>query len=133
MSMAGWKFVDYRGVVGRNEVSRIMACSAAGVVTFLPGPNHNNSQPNKMFEYMSAGLPLIASDFPLWRRIIEESQCGLCVDPSSPKEIAHAIATLVSNETLCLEKGTAGRKAITSSFNWMNESVKLLDLYECIK
>ena len=133
MSMPGWKFVDYRGVVGRDEVNKIMACSRAGMVTFLPGPNHNDAQPNKMFEYMSASLPLIASDFPLWRRTIEGNQCGLCVDPSSPEEIAHAIATLLSNETLCREKGIAGRKAIMSSFNWRNESEKLLNLYERIK
>src|SRR6185369_2046461 len=83
-AMPGWRFVDYRGIVGRDEVAKIMSCSAAGVVTFLPGPNHNDSQPNKMFEYMSAGLPLIASFFPLWRQIIENGPCGLCVDPSSP-------------------------------------------------
>ena len=133
MSMPGWKFVDYRGVVGRDEVSKIMACSRAGMVTFLPAPNHNDAQPNKMFEYMSASLPLIASDFPLWRRTIEGNQCGLCVDPSSPEEIAHAIKILLSNETLYREKGIAGRKAIMSSFNWRNESEKLLNLYERIK
>lgn len=132
-SMAGWKFVDYRGVVGRDEVRRIMACSAVGVVTLLPCPHHINSQPIKMFEYMSAGLPLIASDFPLWRRIIEETKCGLCVDPSSPQDIARAITSLLSNKTLCRAKGSAGRKAIMSRFNWMNEFEKLLNLYKDIR
>lgn len=129
-AMVGWRFVDYRGIVGREEVAKIMLCSAAGVVTFLPGPNHNDSQPNKMFEYMSAGLPLVASYFPLWRQIVEKSNCGLCVDPSSPKDVANAIARLLSNEALCREMGNAGREAVTNRFNWSNESNKLMELYK---
>jgi glycosyltransferase involved in cell wall biosynthesis len=133
MSLAGWKYVDYRGVVGRNEVVKIMACSTLGMVTLLPSPNHINSQPIKMFEYMAAGLPLVASNFPLWRQIIEETQCGVCVDPSSPVEIAQAIADLLSDEAMCLAKGKAGREAIKNRFNWKKESEKLLNLYKDIK
>lgn len=129
MAMPGWEFVDYRGIVGRDEVAKIMDRSVAGVVTYLPGPNHNDSQPNKMFEYMSAGLPLIASYFPLWRQIVEESQCGLCVDPSSPADVAKAIASLLSNEPLCREMGNAGREAVTNRYNWSNEAEKLQKLY----
>jgi glycosyltransferase involved in cell wall biosynthesis len=133
LSMTGWKYVDYRGVVGRNEVREIMACSALGVVTFLPSPNHTDSQPNKMFEYMAAGLPFIASNFPLWRQIVEETQCGVCVDPASPAEIAKAIAKLLSDEAMCRAKGNAGRKAIMDRFNWLSESKKLLTLYAELK
>jgi len=132
-SSAGWKYVDYRGIVERNEVGEIMASSSIGMVTLLPSPNHMDSQPNKMFEYMAAGLPLLASNFPLWRQIVEETQCGVCVDPSSPAEIAQAIANLLSDEAMCRAKGRAGRKAIVDRFNWMNESKKLLKLYGEIK
>lgn len=125
----GWRYVDYRGIVGRTEVAKIMSDSVVGIVTFLPGPNHNDSQPNKMFEYMSAGLPLIASFFPLWRQIIENSNCGLCVDPSSPQEIADAIEKLLSNELMCRQMGAAGRQAVAERFNWSNEAEKLLELY----
>jgi glycosyltransferase involved in cell wall biosynthesis len=133
MSLPGWKYVDYRGTVGRNEVSKIMAGSALGAVTFLPTPNHVDAQPNKMFEYMAAGLPLLASNFPLWRQIVEETQCGVCVDPCLPAEIAKAIAHLLADESACRAKGRAGRKAIVERFNWRNESKKLLNLYGELK
>jgi glycosyltransferase involved in cell wall biosynthesis len=129
----GWKFVDYRGIVGRDDVRKILACSALGMVTFLPKPNHTDAQPNKMFEYMAAGLPLVASDFLSWRQIVEKNNCGICVDPSSPEKIAQAIAGLLSDETLCRAMGRAGREAVKNRFNWMNESKKLLNLYANIK
>lgn len=131
-AMQGWKFVDYRGIVDREEVGKIMSSSAAGVVTFLPAPNHNDSQPNKMFEYMSAALPLVASNFPLWRQIVEEGQCGLCVDPTSPKDIASAIQRLLSNESICRKMGNSGKAAINNNYNWSNEFKKLLQLYDKI-
>ncbi|MEI6613691.1 MAG: glycosyltransferase, partial [Chrysiogenales bacterium] len=133
LSLAGWKYVDYRGVVKRNEVNKIMACSALGVVTFLYSPNHIDSQPNKIFEYMAAGLPLVASNFPLWRQIVEETRCGICVDPASPGEIAKAIASLLSDEAMCREMGKAGEDAVKNRFNWLGESKKLLSLYGEIK
>ena len=71
-SLEGWKKVEFKGFVNREEAKHIMAESKAGIVTFLPLPNHINAQPNKMFEYMSASLPVICSNFPLWRSIIEK-------------------------------------------------------------
>ena len=50
-----------------------------------------------MFEYMSAGLPVIASHFPLWKNIITHNQCGLCVDPLDPQAIWSAISEITSN------------------------------------
>lgn len=129
-STAGWRHVDYRGVVARNEVGAIMAGSEIGILVLLPSPNHVNSQPNKMFEYMASGLPLLASDFPLWRQMIEEARCGVCVDPSSPAEIAGGIAGLLSDKDMCRAKGRAGKKAIAERFNWPHEAEKLIRLYE---
>lgn len=128
-TMTGWRYVDYRGIVGREEVVEILESSSIGMVTLLPTPNQIDSLPIKMFEYMAAGIPIIASDFPLWRQIIEKSNCGLCVDPSSPNDVADAIARLLSNETLCRDMGTAGVTAVADRYNWSNESQKLLQLY----
>ncbi|MEX1014416.1 MAG: glycosyltransferase, partial [Candidatus Paceibacterota bacterium] len=89
-------------------------------------------QPNKLFEYMHAGLPVIASDFPLWREIIEGNNCGLLVNPLNPNEIAEAILWLYNNPDKAREMGRNGQKAVKEKYNWEQEEKKLLQLYETI-
>jgi glycosyltransferase involved in cell wall biosynthesis len=125
-----WLKVNKLGFLNRQQVSEVLAKSHAGIVTFLPAPNHINSQPNKMFEYMSAGLPVIASNFLLWREIIEGNQCGICVDPRNPKAIGDAMQYLVDNPQKAEQMGKNGRKAVEQKYNWLIEEKKLLTLYK---
>ena len=128
----GWSQVDALGFVGREGVRDLLSRCVAGLVTFLPSPNHIDAQPNKMFEYMSAGIPVIASEFPLWKEMIEENQCGICVDPLDPKAIADAIDYLVTHPLEAEQMGRNGRKAVLEIYNWPMEEVKLLSLYKSL-
>ena len=76
--------------------------SLVGMVTLFPESNYIVSLPNKMFEYMAIGLPVIASNFPLWREIIEDNNCGICVDPLDSKAIRNAIQYLIDNPAIQL-------------------------------
>ncbi|MFS2140668.1 glycosyltransferase [Duganella sp. Dugasp56] len=125
----GWRHVEECGFVGRTGVADIMARSFCGLVTLRAEPNFMNALPIKLFEYMSAGLPVIASDFPLWRSIVEAADCGLCVDPDRPGEIARAINFLQSNMALAKKMGANGRRAIESKYRWDHEETSLLALY----
>jgi len=131
-SLACWQRVNHLGFVDRSGVRDILSRSIAGVVTFHPLPNHVDAQPNKMFEYMCAGIPVIASDFPLWREIIAENECGLLVDPLNPTAIAEAIDYLISHPEEAQRIGRNGRRAVEEQFNWENESKKLIHFYEQI-
>jgi glycosyltransferase involved in cell wall biosynthesis len=102
----------------------------AGLVLFHPQPNHINAQPNKMFEYMSAGIPVIASNFPLWKEIIEGNNCGICVDPLNANEIANAINSIMDNPDQAKLMGENGRRAVEEKYNWEHEAKKLLKIYE---
>ncbi|MBS0457775.1 MAG: glycosyltransferase family 4 protein [Proteobacteria bacterium] len=126
----GWSQVDYRGHVSRAGVRQVLGECMAGIVTFLPEPNHIDAQPNKMFEYMSAELPVIASDFSLWRRLVDEAGAGICVNPQSPAAIAGAIQMLLDDPAEIERMGKAGRRAVLEHYNWPNEAAKLLRFYE---
>lgn len=125
----GWSSVEYLGIINRSEVKEVMSSSKVGIVTFLPLPNHIDAQPNKMFEYMSAGIPVIGSFFPLWKEILEKNNCGLCINPESPDEIAKALKTLTEDDALAEEMGRNGRKAVLEIYNWEKEKDKLLSFY----
>jgi len=129
MLMPGWSRVDALGFVDRNEVKAIIGRSMAGVVLYHPELNHINAQPNKMFEYMAAGIPVIASDFPLWKEILEGARCGVCVDPLDPDQIADAIRWIVDHPEQAEQMGKNGRKAIIERYNWKREEDTLLGLY----
>lgn len=61
--------VKYLGKISRKKVNELYGRSRAGIVIYQPAANHTESKPIKMFEYMAAGLPVIASDFPLWKKL----------------------------------------------------------------
>lgn len=126
---AGWQRVNPLGFVDRAGVRDVLARSMAGLVTFHPLPNHIDAQPNKMFEYMSAGIPVIASDFPLWREIIAGNDCGLLVDPLNSEAIARAIDYLITHPKDAERMGRNGRQAVERRYNWDHQSQKLSDFY----
>jgi hypothetical protein len=85
-----------------------------------------------MFEYMAAGIPVICSDFPLWRGIIEENRCGICVDPLNHKEIAAAIQYIFDHPEEARWMGENGCKDVMEKYNWETERQKLMTLYESL-
>lgn len=124
-----WSRVHYYGQVSRLQIRNIYNRSFAGIVNFLRAPNHESSQPNKLFEYMAAGIPVIASDFPLWKEIIDPSSCGLTVDPDSPLAIANAINLLFKDRALAQAMGRSGSNAIATQYSWEKEGIKLINAY----
>ena len=125
-----WKgLIEHAGLLTRPQVAELLAKTKIGIVTLHPTQNYKNSQPTKLYEYMSAGIPVIASDFPVWRQIVEPSGCGLLVDPLDPGAIAEAIEWLLAHPREAELMGNHGRCAITHLYNWEKEGAKLVATY----
>jgi len=105
-----WSKVNELGFLNRQQVNEVLAKSKAGLVTLQPVIDYIDALPVKMFEYMSAGIPIIASNFPLWREIVEGNQCGLCVDPHEPKAIGEAIKYLIDHPAEAEKMGKMAAK-----------------------
>ena len=130
--LPGWNCVEYLGWQSREQVAGLLGTAKVGMVSLHPTANHIHSQPIKLFEYMSAGLPVIASDFPLWRKIVDGCHCGLLVDPMDPSAISKAICTLLDNPEEASRMGENGKKACRDIYNWNHEAEQLLNCYSTI-
>jgi glycosyltransferase involved in cell wall biosynthesis len=127
-----WEHVKWHGLLDRNGIASLLKRVRAGLVVLHPDQPYVASQPTKLFEYMAAGIPIIASDFPLWRSIIQEAGCGLLVDPFDTRALASAIERLMTNPDEAEAMGRRGRKAVEERFNWANEERTLLSFYSSL-
>jgi glycosyltransferase involved in cell wall biosynthesis len=122
--------VRLAGQVKHQEIYNLLSGCNIGMAILHPEPNYIESLPTKLFEYMAVGLPVIASNFPLWKEIVEGNNCGLTVDPLKPAEIARAVEYLIEHPEEARKMGQNGQKAVMEKYNWETESRKLIELYE---
>jgi glycosyltransferase involved in cell wall biosynthesis len=123
------ELVEFLGFLSRPQVGELIAQARIGMVTFLPNGNTVSAQPTKLFEYMSGAIPVIASDFPVYRKIVETAACGLLVDPRNPSAIAEAMVWLLRHPFEAAEMGRNGRRAVVEKYNWEREAEYLIAAY----
>lgn len=127
---AGCAVPVLHGTLSRPNVDDLLARAGVGLVLFQPAPNHVASQPNKLFEYMAAGLPVVASDFPLWRELVIGSGAGLVVDPTDPRAACDAVERILGDAALARTMSESGRAAVRQRFRWATQLEVLLRAYE---
>ena len=130
-NMPEWKEINFLGFLPQKQAYQHMYNSDIGLACIQP--KYKYIIPTKIFEYMTSYLPTIASNFPLWEKIIKENDCGVCVNPLDPKEIAKAIEYLIEHPEEAKKMGENGRKAVLEKYNWEDESKKLLKIYKKLK
>lgn len=125
-----WKYVDYHGYLSRTGVKEVLSMAKVGLVTLHPTDSYIEAIPVKMFEYMAAGIPVIASDFPFYRELLRGYDCAIFVDPLDPQAIAMASQELIKDESRAEKMGQIGKQAVIDRFNWSHEEKKLFKLYK---
>ena len=112
---------------GRLAPRALMARAAGagvGLATLLPRPNYLQALPTKLFEYMAMGIPVLASDFPLWRRLVEEAGAGRVAEPS-PGPVAQTLVHMVSDPGRLWRYAQSGRAAYRERYRWEAEADNL--------
>lgn len=119
------------GWIPHEQVVEFIQKSDMGIILFQP-TYYNNiiGLPNKLFEYMACGIPVIGSDLPEIRKVIEGSKCGLLVDPTSHQEITDAIIWLLDHPEEAEKMGINGRHAVEEVYNWDKMEKRLFKVYE---
>ena len=126
--------IIFTGQIPYHEVLPYFSLLNVGCVLFQPLPNHSIAAPNKLFEYMSMGIPLLVSDLTEMRRIVTiDSKCGICVDATSPEQIADSIKWLHKNPEKTKIMGNNGLKQFKQKYCWENMEETLHNVYEDLK
>ena len=91
--------------------------------------NHYTTDSNKLFEYIVAGLPVVATNFPEIRKIVEENSIGLLVPSNNESALSNAINLLI-NDTQLKSRYSENAKLTSRNLNWESQEESLIKLYD---
>jgi glycosyltransferase involved in cell wall biosynthesis len=125
--------IDYRAWLSYSQLIDVLFDSRVGIIIPHPIPRYLTNYPVKMFEFMAAGLPVIASREGEAAAFIREGSCGVLVNPLDKHEIADAIRWLFTHEEKAREMGGRGQAMVNQKYNWENEAKVLVEAYRSIR
>jgi len=122
--------IEFTGFVPYKKLASYLKISKVALWIYLPYIQSLRTKgSSKLFLYMGAGLPIVASDFLGIRSIIKEAKCGLLVNPLNIEEIAEAIIFLLNNPDVAKRLGNNGKRAFIEKYNWAREEEKIINIY----
>ncbi len=128
-AIPGWSRVQHFGWRSRDQVADLLGTARAGVLLMHPVQNYVEAYPVKIFEYMAASLPMILSNFKLWKDILGDVGCAIFVNPLDAGAVAAAMQWILDNPEEAERMGARGRVAVQERFNWKTEGEKLVNFY----
>lgn len=121
--------LHFHGYADQRLAFRYAAGATAGLALLKPVGDYPESYTTKLFEYMALGLPVITSDFPLYRDVVERHNCGFCLCPYDTDGLTHALSYLIEHPNEARQMGERGREAIEKYYQWDTEAQKLRQFY----
>ena len=112
-----------------SQTGKTLENADIGICLLEDHPNYLTAAPNKVFNYMYAGLPIIADNYPGIATILKEHKCGILLNDHSCGTLIKSIKYLINNPDIAVKIGEEGKKAILNKFAWEIEGCKLVSLY----
>ena len=125
--------VVYHGVLPWENINQLLAQADVGMVLFQPVPAftyYPGENIIKLWEYLGMGLPVIISNFPKLKQLVETLDVGIAVDATDPAAIAAAIQELRNHPSLRRKLGENGKAVVQNERNWAKEAGKLVGIYQ---
>jgi glycosyltransferase involved in cell wall biosynthesis len=108
--------VKFLPPVAKSEMPEVLAAADCGIAILKPIPLYGTTYPNKVFDYMAAGRPVVLAIDGVIRKVVEEARAGLAVPPGSAQALADAVRTLADDPSAARTMGFRGRSAVERDF-----------------
>ncbi|MBC1604776.1 glycosyltransferase family 4 protein [Listeria rocourtiae] len=122
--------IFWKGTIPYDAMWEELYAADIGLCLLHPLPNYLNSLATKLYEYMAANVAIVASNFPDWQELIDETEAGVCVNPLNVEEVGDVVTRLLHQPELVARMGNSGRHYFEEVYNWDHEEKKLLGLYQ---
>lgn len=134
VNVSSIKIIGKDSYVPQTEIKEIYKKNwTAGLALFPKTPHYEKKELTKFFEYMLNGIPIICSDFPLWKEFVEENECGFAVSPNDFNQIIKIAQYLFDNPSLRQKLGLNGKSMVIKHYNWTSQEEKLISVYDSLK
>ena len=120
--------VTFAPSVPKSEMPRALAAANACIAILKPLEEYKTTYPNKVFDYMAAGRPVVLAIDGVIREVVEAAGCGIFAEPGNPSALANAIRNLAEDKEKAREMGLRGRAYLEEHFSRATIGEKLLDL-----
>jgi glycosyltransferase involved in cell wall biosynthesis len=124
------EMVDFKGWKNYSEMQNYFGMSDACLIPHVKNSHTDSTIPHKLFQYMYAGKPTIASNCAPIERIVNETGSGLIYEFDNPKDFAKKTAELLNNPKKMAEIVKNGKRAVEEKYNWENDKKVLQNIYK---
>jgi len=129
----GLKNVTFAAPLPKGEMPKALAGADACIAILKPLDEYKTTYPNKVFDYMAAGKPIVLAIDGVIREVVEEANCGLFVEPGDPDAMAQAICQLADDPERCRRMGQQGRRYLEEHFSREKVAERLVAVLESLK
>lgn len=116
--------------VPKSDMAAALACADACIAILKPLDEYKTTYPNKVFDYMCAGRPVVLAIDGVIREVVEEAKCGIFIQPGNPAALAEAIRALAKDPARSRRMGMKGRRYVEKHFSRSVLAEKLIGILE---
>lgn len=127
------EIVDFEGWQDFDLFPSYIKASSICFSPLIKNRHHDTTYPEKLFNYMAIGKPVIVSNCRVQQRIIEEENCGLVFESGNVHQLCKCILKLYKNNELRKKMGENGKKAVLEKYNWDVTDRDFVDFYNKIQ
>ncbi len=121
--------VHFEGWQNQDKVKTYLMVSQIGLVPFKRTPQTDNSSPNKLFQYMYYGLPILSTDCPSIKEVVEQEEIGLIYESENKEQFVESVLMLYKDEKLRDDFHQNGKNAVAEKYNWETNVQDLIGMY----